>query len=383
MNIPIEMIENRAFDMRAMAFNHQLSTIPGPSLPWMRGPIPAGAVTQTDGSVLLPMYAPEAKQVEAGTWGNMIPLEKNETGLWTGTLNLGRYGFHNITFKVDGNDVLNRMAPMCYSGGQANNYIEIPDPSQDYLLIKDVPHGAVTREFYNSTVTGHVESCLVYTPPFYQEEPEKDYPVLYLQHGGGDNETAWIYQGKTNFTMDNLIAEGKAVPFIIVMNSGGTLVWDEAGDEWTCDYHLLPDVVVTDCIPFIEKKYRVKPGIENRGFAGLSMGSLQAGWAMMRFPGVFSAFGLFTGFLDPSAGWDREKQPWLATLDDGEAFNKNVKLLHISFGEEENRTGILTQLTDYLDERGIKYVARTYPGAHEWENWRAAAADFYQMVFKR
>ena len=98
--------------------------------------------------------------------------------------------------------------------------------------------------------------------------------------------------------------------------------------------------------------------------------------------------GHYVGFLlnvvncDPSAGWDKEKQPWLATLDDGEAFNKNVKLLHISFGEEENRTGILNQLTDYLDERGINYVARTYPGAHEWENWRAAAADFYQMVFK-
>ena len=126
----------------------------------------------------------------------------------------------------------------------------------------------------------------------------------------------------------------------------------------------------------------MKPGPENRAFAGLSMGSLQGGWTMMRFPGVFSAFGLFTGFKDPQLGWDQEKQPWLKTLDDGETFNRQVKLLHISFGEEENRSGILKDLTDYLDERGIAYVARTYPGAHEWENWRAAAAEFYQMVFR-
>ena len=380
MNIPQEMIENRAFDMRAMAFNHQLSTTVGPSLPWFRGPIPAGAVTQPDGSVALAMFAPEAKTVEAGTWGTKIALEKNEIGLWTGTLRLGKYGFHNINFWVDGNDVLNRMAPMCYSGGQANNYVEIPDPAQDYLLLKDVPHGAITREFYTSSVTGQVESCLVYTPPFYQEEPDKDYPVVYLQHGGGDNETAWVYQGKTNFTMDNLIAEGKTLPFLIVMNSGGTLVWGNG--EWTCDYHLLPDVVVKDCIPFIEKKYRVKPGPENRAFAGLSMGSLQGGWTMLRFPGVFSAFGLFTGFCDPQLRWDKEKQPWLATLDDAETFNRQVRLLHISFGEEENRGGILDEHARYLDEKGIRYVARTYPGAHEWENWRAAFADFSQMVFR-
>lgn len=318
--------------------------------------------------------------MQAGTWANMIDLERSDIGLWTGTLQLGRYGLHTVTFKVDGCDVLNPMAPTYYSNGKAANYVEIPDPEQDYLLLKDVPHGAVTREFYHSGVTGAVESCLVYTPPLYQEEPEKDYPVVYLQHGGGENETAWIYQGKTNFLMDNLIAEGRTLPFIIVMNSGGTLVWGDG--EWTCDYHLLPDVVVHDCIPFIEQKYRVRPGPEHRAFAGLSMGSLQGGWAMMRFPGVFSAFGLFTGFKDPQLGWDKEKQPWLAALEDSETFNRQTKLLHFSFGEEENRSGILEDHQRFLDGLGIRYVARTYPGAHEWRNWRAAFADFSQMVFR-
>ncbi|MBR4462317.1 MAG: esterase family protein [Erysipelotrichaceae bacterium] len=380
MNIAKDLIDNRSYEMRAMGYNKQLSTIPGFSLPWFRGPIKQGAIVNEDGSVSLSMYAPEATSVQAGTHDVKIPLEKDEIGLWTGLLQLNKTGSFTIEFFMDGNGVLNPMAPICYSAGKAANYVDIPDLSQDYLLLKDVPHGAVTREFFYSSVSGQTESCLVYTPPFYQEEPDKVYPVLYLQHGGGENETSWIYQGKTNFTMDNLIAEGKAVPFIIVMNNGGVII--DGKNEATCDYHLLPDLVVKDCIPFIEKKYRVKAGLENRAIAGLSMGSLQASWAMLRFPGIFSSFGLFTGFKDPQMAWDREKQPWLATLDDSETFNQQTNLLFVSYGIEETKNGILEDVSGYLEERGIRYVMKTYPGGHEWKNWRAAAAEFYGMLFR-
>ena len=380
MKIPKDMIENRSFDMKAMGFNAQLSTKPGFSLPWFRGFIKVGAKANEDGSVDFAMYAPKANIVEVNILDKTLELKKDENGMWTGSINPKKVGVQTIYFKVDGNEVLNPMAPICFSGNEPRNYVEIPDPIQDYLLLKDVPHGAVTREFFKSEVTGQTETCLVYTPPFYQEELGKEYPVLYIQHGGGENETSWIYQGKTNFIMDNLIAEGKTLPFIIVMNNGGVIV--EGDGELTCNYDLLPDVLVKDSIPFIEKKYRVKKGPENRAVAGLSMGSLQASWAMMRFPGVFTYFGLFTGFKSPQLGWDKEKQPYLSLLDDGEAFNNQTKLLFISFGIEENTRGILEDHKQYLDERGIKYFAKLYPGAHEWENWRAAFAEFSQMLFR-
>jgi len=223
--------------MQASSYSDSLSMDPQKTLPWFRGPIQPGVVYHENGDVTLNFYAPNASEVKVAVVFQKYDMVAETPGFWTLTLHDLREGFHPIRFYTDGSENINPMAPIGYGGSRITNYIDVPEKGNDFLDIKDVPHGAVTREFYKSSVTGEFESCLVYTPPEYHLNPEKHYPVVYLQHGAGENETSWVYQGKINFMTDNLLAENKAVPFIIVMNAGGVRVKGET--EWTCDYFQL------------------------------------------------------------------------------------------------------------------------------------------------
>ena len=218
MNIPEEFLRNQVFDTRALAFNRQLT----PNLtrdPFAHVEKPLGAEVFPDGTVLVRFFGPAAASVRAGHEDTWIDLTKDEDGMWTGLLPYDEPGFKQLAFTVDGVKVLNPLAPIGWGSGSAINYIEIPDPDQDFLLLRDVEHGTVSMEYFPSAVTGETECCYVYTPPHYRDDLEKRYPVLYLQHGGGENEGCWVHLGKVNFLMDNLLAEGKCVPFIIVMNN--------------------------------------------------------------------------------------------------------------------------------------------------------------------
>ena len=172
-----------------------------------------GIIVTKDNEVIFSMYAPDAQSVEvSGVGGSMgkdrIVLEKDAEGYYTKKVSGIAPGFHYHDWYVDGVQVRNPIAPFCYGCFGAKNFFELPEPGQDFWFIKDVPHGDVQLHKYVSSVNGHMKSCYIYTPPTYQQG-NKNYPVLYIMHGVGENETGWIWNGKLNFIMDNLIAEGK------------------------------------------------------------------------------------------------------------------------------------------------------------------------------
>ena len=217
MNIPEEFLKNQTFDSRAIGFNRQL--LPSMINGGKHGDTNIGYKVMADGKVWVSLYGPTAKEVKAGPPENLVSLTLEEDGMWTGTIQYADPGLKQLIFYVDGVRVVNPLAPIAYGWGYGINYIEVPDLDQDFILIKDVPHGTVSQEYFFSEITGEYECCYIYTPPKYRDDLETKYPVLYLQHGGGENEACWTHMGKCNFVMDNLLAEGKAVPFIIVMNN--------------------------------------------------------------------------------------------------------------------------------------------------------------------
>ena len=185
MNIPESFLTNQTFDSRAIGFNRQL--LPTMIMGGTYKDTNIGYKVMPDGKVWVCLYGPTANEVTAGYPENMVNLEKDEDGMWSGTIQYDEPGLKQLIFYVDGVRIINPLAPIGYGWGYGINYIEVPDPEQDYLLIKDVPHGTVSREYFFSKITGEWECCYVYTPPKYRDDLDTKYPFLYLQHGGGEN----------------------------------------------------------------------------------------------------------------------------------------------------------------------------------------------------
>jgi enterochelin esterase-like enzyme len=377
--IPDEFLKNQSFQNRAIAFDDQMPINLFSPFQAERKMVPPGTAVQPDGSVKVTFYAPDAKIVTAFHDQVSVELVQGDDGVWSGVLPYDEPGFKQLGFKVDGTTVLNALAPIGFGSGRPINYVEVPDTDCDFLLCRDVPHGSITHEIFKSKVTGQFESCLVYTPPGYQQDLDKTYPVVYLQHGGGENEMCWVYQGKVNYIMDNLLAAGQAVPALIVMNNGMVQVDDGQGGR-VVNSDKFQDLLLEDCIPMIESRYRVKTGQENRAISGLSMGSLQSGRIIMEHPELFIAAGLFTGFLPPRA--PASDFPYLKALDNAESFNKQVKLFFRAMGDQEPSIPLFASETKMCDEKGIRYVEKIYPGHHEWRVWRNCAHDFLKLVFR-
>ncbi|MBP1555369.1 MAG: hypothetical protein J6Z24_04195 [Oscillospiraceae bacterium] len=381
MNIPESFLKNQVFDSRAIGFNRQL--IPRPSSGGVHENNQVGYEVMPDGNVRVYLNGPTAKEVTAGYPGNMVSLEKGEDGMWTGVICYEEPGLKQLIFNVDGVRIVNPLAPIGYGWGFGINYIEVPDPDQDFILIKKVPHGSVTLEYFESEVTGETECCIVYTPPMYQTEPDRRYPVLYLQHGGGENETVWTHMGKCNFIMDNLLAEGKAVPFIIVMNNMMMQV-NRDGDPHE-DINQYSDMLINDCIPFIESRYRVIADKKHRAVAGLSMGSLLSGKIIMEHYDVFGSAGLFTGYTWPviQGRTEEEHEKQYRALDDVETFNREVEPFFGAMGDLEISIPLFRKEGETCREKGINYIQKIYPGHHEWRVWRAAFHDYAQLLFRK
>ena len=380
MNIPKEFLDNQVFDARPLGFNRQL--IPGMINGGKHGDTNIGYKVYPDGKVWVSLYGPTAKEVTAGYPENMVKLELQDDGMWTGTIQYDEPGQKQLIFEVDGVRVVNPLAPISYGWGYAINYIEIPDTDQDYLLIRDVPHGTVSQEYFFSTVTGEWECCYVYTPPKYRDDLDTQYPVFYLQDGGGENETVWVHLGKINFIMDNLLAEGKAVPFIVVMNNAMMQVNTDGNPH--LDTSKYNEMLLTDCIPFIESHYRAIPDKKARAIGGLSMGSLLSGEMIMAHNDVFGSAGLFTGYTYPRVpGFEgRDQSEQLKALDDAESWNREVNPFFGAIGDHEVSLPLFEKEREYCKEKGINYIQKIYPGYHEYRVWRAAFHDYAQIVFR-
>lgn len=325
-----------------------------------------------NGDVIFRFYAPEARKVEvAGISGSFsrerILLNKEPDGFFTATVSGIAQGFHYHNWFVDDVPVLNPLGAFCYGCFQAINFFEVPEAGKDFYYIKDVPHGEVQIRKYGSSVNSHLKSCYVYLPPSYGKDAEKTYPVLYVQHGVGENETGWIWSGKLNFIMDNLIAENKCKEMIVVMCSGYSFEPDTDPVFYPGDFDR---ELTSDCIPYIERNFAVKKGRKNRAMAGLSLGSVQACLTVLKHQDMFSYLGVFSGLGDDSLDIIKENK------------SLPMELIFLSCGKGEE--GLKAKQEEYkktLDSSSVPCVHKSYEGYHEWHVWRESLRDFAIKIF--
>jgi enterochelin esterase family protein len=348
--------------------------------------------------------APDATTVKLNFWSNpKMDMVKQTDGFWTATTPPLVPGFHYYTLIIDGVEVSDPNSHSFFGGGKDASGIEIPEPGSTYYLPRDVPHGGVHEIWYDSKVTGSWRHALVYTPPNYDTQAKMRYPVLYLQHGGGEDETGWIRQGNANFILDNLIASGRSKPMIVVMAYGyarraghpdpdltgkpfGSAEMMKAMQEMSAAFE---DDLTQALIPFIDSNFRTIADRDHRAMAGLSMGGMQTFQVTFDHLELFSYIGGFSGAGGMSMmRGDRKldmKTDFNGALADPAAFAKRVHLLWIGVGTEEPammHAGIL-KLHTALDEAHVKHVFYESPGtSHEWQTWRRDLQDFAPRLFQ-
>ena len=343
--------------------------------------------------------APEATFVGLDIAGKIYEMTKDENGVWTGTSAPQDEGFHYYQLNIDGASVPDPGSLYYYGASRWGSGIEIPSADQDFWQVKNVPQGSMSEVFYYSSYTEKMRRCHVYLPNEYFTNPTKKFPVLYLQHGMGENEYGWAEQGYTAQIMDNLIAEGKAVPCIIVMDNGlNTRRPGEQGGFGGFGGGQRPqgqrpqgapgqggprrggfggfsegfkNVLFNDIIPMVEKNYRVIADPQHRAYAGLSMGGMQAREITLANPEKFAYVGSFS-----SGAWNVEQ------VKGSEGFAKNVKLLFMSGGGKENM-GCVEAAKNIKEQLGMNAVGYESPEtAHEWHTWRRSLYQFAQLMFK-
>ena len=324
-----------------------------------------------DGRVRVRLQAPGAKEVKLDQFGREHPLSRVSDTMWEATVDLGR-GFQYVFLKIDGCDVLSPYLPIGYGCCRPMNFLDVPVPGEEeWGALDGIPHGAVTRRYFPSSVTGKLEICLVYTPPAY--DPQKRYPVLYLQHGYGENETGWVYQGHVGRIADRLLHEGKMKEMLIVMGNGMTQGGGGAGRM------LFPQVILKDLIPFVEGTYNVYTDKWRRAMAGLSMGSFQTSVVALKNPDLFGYAGLFSGFLRFLR--DGVPNEHLALLDDPDSFHQAFRVFYRAMGTEDQYFSAFEADDALVKEKGVRMIRRTFPGGHDWGVWRRCIHDFLPMLF--
>ena len=328
-----------------------------------------------DGRVRFRIKAPGAQSVVIDQFGSETPLSRVDDDMWEGTADLGR-GFKYIFLKVDGADVLSPYLPIGYGCSRAMNFVDVPVPGEDWDALDDIPHGTVTRRYYPSSVTGKLEICLVYAPPAY--DPNRKYPVLYLQHGYGENETGWVYQGHLGRIADRLLHEGRMEEMLIVMGNG--MATDSNPSNKVHAAELFPRVIVEDLIPYIEANYPVLTDKWHRAMAGLSMGSYQTSRVTLSHPELFGWAGLFSGFL--RSPWGGEPEKHLALLDDGQRFKASFKVFYRAMGTEDQFFDRFIEDDVMLEDKPVEMLRRTFPGGHDWSVWRRCIHDFLPLIFR-
>ena len=322
------------------------------------------------GKVFFRIKAPNAREVAIDQFGQIQTLQRADDDMWEGTIDFGE-GFKYFFLKIDGADVLSPYLPIGYGCCRPMNFVDIPVPGEEWDTLEGVPHGCVTRHYFPSGITGKMESCLVYTPPFY--DPAKKYPVLYLQHGYGENETGWVYQGHVARIADQLLSSGSMQEMIIVMGNGMTQINFAKSDRM-----LFPQVLLRDLIPYIESHYSVLTDKWHRAMAGLSMGSYQTSIVTLSNPDMFGYAGVFSGFLRFPRGGEEKH---LALLDDGEKFNASFRVFYRAMGTEDQFYPSFEQDDEMLRDKPVSMLRRTFPGGHDWSVWRRCIHDFLPMIF--
>ena len=356
----------------------------------------------SQGRVQVRIKAPEAAKVRLNFWsGPKVDMEKQPEGFWTVTTPPLTPGLHYYTVIVDGADVSDPNSSAYFGGTRYASAVEVPEPGETYYAINAVPHGQVREVWYPSKVTGGWRHALVYLPPNYDTQIKTRYPVLYLQHGGGEDETGWVRQGRANFILDNLQADAHAKPMIVVMAYGyaqraGQPPADLSGKPFGSPAMLaavqemisvFEDDVTQALIPFIDATFRTLPDRDHRAMAGLSMGGMETFQITLNHLDLFTYIGGFSGagsFLTGRNGFD-PKTDYKGAFRDPAAFARKVHLLWLGVGTQEPermRAGLLSPHTG-LEQAHIPHVWYESPGTdHEWQTWRRDLRDFVPRLFQ-
>jgi enterochelin esterase family protein len=367
--------------------------------------------------------APKATFVGLDIAGKIYEMTKDENGVWTGTSEPQDEGFHYYQLNIDGANVPDPNSLYYYGASRWGSGIDIPAADEEFYTVKNVPQGSVNEVYYWSTVQEKMRHGYIYLPNEYYTNPTKKYPVLYLQHGMGENETGWSAQGKTGIIMDNLIAAGKAVPFIIFMDNGldtrrpgdpapgqggfggfgggqrpqgapgqggqrpqgapgqggpqgGQRRGGFGGGGFGGFANAFQEILLKDIIPMVEKNYRVIADAQHRGMAGLSMGGMQTHSITLANPTTFAYVGMFSG-----GSFNTDE------LKDAADFKKTNKVLFMSAGGRE--TGMaegdrsVVKAAHDLKAMGVNAHSYISPEtAHEWQTWRRSLYQFAQLIFK-
>lgn len=332
--------------------------------------------------------APEAGRVQVDL-GKIYDMQRDEKGIWSVTTDPQDPGFHYYSLIINGFRVSDPASESFYGTGRMSSAIDIPEEGVNFYAIKDVLHGEIRNRVYCSKTTGTWRSINIYTPPGYDKSLTEKYPVLYIQHGGGEDERGWAVQGKAGIILDNLLAENKAVPMIVVIPNGNVSRPGMAAGGYNEEaMALFREEMFENIIPFIESNYRVKPGAENRAIAGLSMGGGQAFYTGLRNTDMFGHVGVFsTGLFggisrQPGAAEFNPEAVIPGILTNPAAYNNKLKVFYISVGEQDPRIEPTKKLVETFREKGLKVEFATFPGAHEWQVWRKSLHDFAQRIFR-
>lgn len=324
-----------------------------------------------DGRFWFQFKAPKtALSVKLEIGGGSYDMQKDAQGLWNVIIPRPQPGFKIYSFNVDGTSFIDPGVTPFYSNGLVS-MLEVPFPDNDFYQMKDVPHGDVREHWFYSKVEQKYRRSFVYTPAEYEKNPNKRYPVLYLQHGAGEDESEWTHSGHMNNILDNLIAEGKAVPMIVVMNNDfvykpGDVPGNMAlAPDWAGNFG---QMLINEAIPDIDQYYRTIPDQQHRALAGLSLGGMLTNQVGMKNIDVFSYFGLFSGgTVSPASITDKEK----------------IKIVFMSYGSRERAAESTKTAADALNSAGIKSVSYISPDtAHDWITWRRSFYQFAPLIFQ-
>ena len=335
---------------------------------------------------LFRLYAPEAYDVKADICGKKYPMTKDNNGMWTVTTDPLVVGFHYYFFIVDGVQVTDPASDCFYGCGRMASGIEVPESPEEaayYTFNKSIAHGQVRECQYYSEVEGQVRRCFVYTPAEYETSPKSKYPVLYLQHGMGEDERGWHEQGHMANILDGQIASGKCKPMIVVMDYGdcGDIHGTKKGetrDEFGASFG---NILLRDIIPFVEKTFRVKTDRDHRAMAGLSWGGHQTFQITLTHLDQFAHIGAFSGAILMAPG-QNITDVYGGVFSDADKFNKQVHTLFLGQGTEEGMG--CERMSQSLKEAGINHVYYASPGTHhEWLTWRRCLNEFLPLLFKQ
>ena len=337
------------------------------------------------------LKAPDATAVQVNLPQGSFPLTKGADGVWSVATPPLEPGFHYYAFRVDGALVFDPGSQAFYGAGRHGSGIEVPEPGVDFYALKDVPHGDVRFRNYFSKITGQWRRCLIYTPPGYDTDLGHRYPVLYLQHGSYEDETSWFFQGRANLILDNLIAAGKSVPMLVVMDNcyaAYPAKPNASGDGGPAGGAVaaFEEVVTKELLPMIDRDFRTVADRRHRAVAGLSMGGNMAFRVAVPNLDLFANIGSFSGTMNGISPDPLDRHTFAGgAFADGAAFNAKLDVLWIGMGTSEpdifpKAIGAFRKM---LDESGIEYVYVESEGTrHEWLTWRRALHDFVPRLFR-